>query len=58
MITFLSSKDDKPISSKETQEWAMKYECNIFCVYGDGRITISSKDDGYSERPNSHQTRQ
>ena len=58
MITFLSSKDDKPISSKETQEWAMKYECNIFCVYGDGRITISSKGDGYSERPNSHQIRQ
>lgn len=58
MITFLSSKDDKPISSKETQEWAMKYECNIFCVYGDGRITISSKGDGHSERPNSHQTRQ
>ena len=58
MITFLSSKDNMPISTKETQEWAMKYECNIFCVYGDGRIIISSKGDWHSERPNSHQIHQ
>lgn len=58
MITFLSSKDGKPISTKETQDWVMKHECNIFCVYGDGHITISSKGDGHSERPNSHQTHQ
>lgn len=58
MVTFLSSKDSKPISTKETQDLVMKHECKIFCVYGDGRITISSKGDEYSERPNSHQTRQ
>lgn len=56
MITFLSSKDGKPISTKETQDWVIKHECNIFCVYGDGRVTISSKDDGCLKQSNLHQT--
>lgn len=58
MVTFLSSKDSKPISTKETQDWVMKHECNIFCVYGDGRITISSKGDESSEQSNLHKIRQ
>lgn len=56
MITFLSTKDGKPISTKETQDWVLKHECNIFCIYGDGRVTISSKGDGSSEQSNLRQT--